>query len=86
MGGGSMRLLEMTSSIPSATPLRSCVSLMVDPKLRAALSTPWQRSREDGDLVLGDLREVAKPGLTINAVALECLDEREHDSGAATNG
>jgi hypothetical protein len=29
--------------------------------------------------VLGDLREhVRKPGLTINAIELECLAEREH--------
>jgi hypothetical protein len=36
-----------------------------------------------GDLALGDLRDhVGKPGLTINAVELESLDEREHDRGA----
>jgi hypothetical protein len=36
-----------------------------------------------GDLALGDLRDhVGKPGLTINAVELESLDEREHERGA----
>jgi hypothetical protein len=32
--------------------------------------------------VLGDLRErVCKPGLPINAVDFECVDQREHDRG-----
>ena len=34
-----------------------------------------------GDLDLDDLREHVCRGLTINAVELECLDEREHDRG-----
>jgi hypothetical protein len=37
--------------------VRPSVSLLVNPELRVALPVPGQQRRDDGDLVLGDLRE-----------------------------
>lgn len=57
--------------------------LPVNPELRARLFQFQDSSnRDDADFVFDDLcGHVCKPGLTINAVELECLHERDHDRG-----
>jgi hypothetical protein len=50
-------LRPRSTSLKQIRDCEASVSLLVNPELRVALPVPGQQRRDDGDLVLGDLRE-----------------------------
>jgi hypothetical protein len=72
-----------------AAPLRASGADDVEPETRPSteLGAPFQFHDNSAARMISRARDlgsnVCKPGLTINAVELECVDKREHVRGDA---